>query len=248
MESKVCTACKIDKELSNYYKQNKKNANGDKYIYYPPKCKECMVVDAQGWAKSNPDKVKEISIRDKTTKVDYHKAHKKRYYDNNLMEVKKRKKQWDRDNADKILKYNSNRRAFRINLPDTITDDDIALTKELFGENCILTNRIDTHFEHFIPLSWGHGGTYVGNVYFLCSKLNVSKFNKNPFEWIKEKEVSEQVDMQKWDFLVETLANQNGLTVEEFTNYVYWCDSNRREVEEIGSESSMELWSLNCAV
>ena len=100
-------------------------------------------------------------------------------------------------------------------------------------------------FEHFIPVSWGHGGTYMGNVYLLQDSLNFSKSNQNPFEWIKRKEIKKEVDMKSWKKLINYLASRNNLSVDEFKEYVYWCERNKRTAEQVkkdGNISSKKLW------
>lgn len=242
---KVCSDCKESKDLIEYYTQKKKDKYGAKYIYYQPRCKKCSIKKSQNWQKEHPERVKEISIKDKKTKTDYHKSLKKKYYEENKEKVKMYKKDWDRKNTEKHVVYNSNRRAYKNNLINTLTDKDVKRLEVTFSKKCFLSGKDDTHLEHFIPLSWGHGGTYVGNVYFLWKNLNFSKSNKNPFEWIKEKEVANKIDIDKWYKLIKILAEQNNLTVEEFREFVYWCDKNRRSPESITNENSIDLWKNN---
>ncbi|NKQ20709.1 hypothetical protein [Brevibacillus laterosporus] len=103
-------------------------------------------------------------------------------------------------------------------------------------------------FEHFIPLRIGHGGSVEGNVYPLNQSLNNRKSYKNPFEWVKEKEIKAMIDMEKWNKLIKYLAETNGLTVIEFEQFVYWCFANPRSVDDIkedGEFTSIELWRVS---
>jgi hypothetical protein len=63
--------------------------------------------------------------------------------------------------------------------------------------------------------------------------LNSSKHAKNPFEWVKDKRYKEKIDIVKFNYLVSYLANLNGLSEEEFKQFVYWCENNKRSIDEI---------------
>ena len=63
-------------------------------------------------------------------------------------------------------------------------------TQQDFQLSCALSmNTSDLNLEHFIPASWGHGGTYQGNVYPAHWRINRSKSTTNPFVWIERKDV-----------------------------------------------------------
>ncbi|MED1350592.1 hypothetical protein P4U51_30005, partial [Bacillus paranthracis] len=86
------------------------------------------------------------------------------------------------------------------------------------------------HLDHFIPLAWGHGGTIIENMIPLRGDLNISKNDRNPFEWIKREDIREIVDMAKWHETIEYLAKLNGMTTKEYEEYVYWCEENKRDL------------------
>lgn len=75
----------------------------------------------------------------------------------------------------------------------------------------------------------------------LSSNLNLSKGHRNPFEWAETLSEEYQENFNK---VVEYLAELNGLTVEEYREFVFWCFENKREVDEITEENknSLELW------
>jgi hypothetical protein len=104
--------------------------------------------------------------------------------------------------------------------------------------------------DHFIPLSTGHCGTYVGNMVALSWQANNSKRAKNPFEWFPTKGMHFGITRLTFESLVGKLAHQNGLTPDEFKKFTYWCFENKRAVDEIKSDNirygykkpSLEIW------
>lgn len=133
----------------------------------------------------------------------------------------------------------------KMNLPTPMTEKELESIFERFNEVCALSNSINVDCEHFIPVSWGHGGTHIGNVYLLSHALNTSKGNINPFKWIKRPDIKSRVDQKEWKKLIRYLASKNKLTIAEFEQFVNWCEKNKRSAEGVkrdGNISSIELW------
>ncbi|MFS1513431.1 hypothetical protein VQL36_13445 [Chengkuizengella sp. SCS-71B] len=105
-----------------------------------------------------------------------------------------------------------------------------------------MTNSKNFTVDHFIPVSWGHGGLTIGNVYPLDSNLNSCKRDKNPFVWFEENR--EKINEERWNSLVSYIAEQNDLTVEELREFTFWCDSNKRSIEQVKADqrNSKEIW------
>src|SRR5690606_33063900 len=101
----------------------------------------------------------------------------------------------------------------KMNLPIPMTEKQLEKVYDRFDSRCALTDSINTSCEHFIPVSWGHGGTYSGNIYLIKYNLNMSKGNINPFVWIRTPKVKKNVDIKKWNKLIKYLAAQNKMTV-----------------------------------
>ncbi|MBT2764292.1 hypothetical protein [Paenibacillus sp. ISL-20] len=95
----------------------------------------------------------------------------------------------------------------------------------------------DEFIGHFIPLSWGHGGTYKGNLIPVNGFENMRLSNRNPLKYIKE---------PRNHPTIKYLAEQNELTTDEYISFVNWCDKNRRTRKEcrayIGTYSSIDVW------
>jgi hypothetical protein len=115
---------------------------------------------------------------------------------------------------------------------------------------CALTGSAeDVTLDHFIPLEWGHGGEYIGNIFFIKRELNMAKSNLNPFKWISKIASRQPIDMRKWDLLIRCLAEENGLSVKAFRRYVNWCEKNKRSLDQVIADNcpSLTLWKAFCS-
>jgi hypothetical protein len=130
-----------------------------------------------------------------------------------------------------------NRRAMKKNLPDNLTAVQIETMLEFF-EGCALTGKQkNLHLDHVIPLSIGHGGTTAENIVALIDFLNLSKHDGNLFEWFKENKQRFDLSQDKFDTLIDYLAELNEMTHAEYRDYVYWCHENPRTVDQIKKEA-----------
>ncbi|MEK4360787.1 hypothetical protein NYE48_27660 [Paenibacillus sp. FSL M7-1455] len=142
------------------------------------------------------------------------------------------------------------RRAYKAELPYIWSKSDRIEMRNCFGDRCYLSDKDDCDDDHFIPLFTGHGGTYLGNMYPLYFRYNREKHTKNPFEWFEANRQRFDLDPSRFDSLVAKLAEQNGLTPEEFREYTYWCFANPRNLTQIKRDNaryrrrvtSVELW------
>lgn len=145
------------------------------------------------------------------------------------------------------------RRANMKHLPCEWSEIEESSVLRSFHHKCALTNSDETlgiDMDHVIPLSIGHGGTYVGNVIPLGQSINRSKNAGNIFDWFEANRQRFELDQSRFDSLVAKLAEQNGLTSEEFREYTDWCFANPRDLTQIKRDNarygyrvtSVELW------
>jgi hypothetical protein len=245
--SKECTECKQVLNIDFFHKRE--SGLGGKY----PRCKQCCksykeknrdrlskyykrrneekreVRRSQNreYYRMNKDRIIEKSKKYYKENEKEVKAYVKDWYDRNRAEISKRKKKYNEENPHIRKSIRQRYKARRYSLPQNLTTNQ---TKQLLSIGCILTGeKNDLHLDHFIPLSWGHGGTTFENMIPLSAELNISKNNRNPFEWIKTRN---DIDISRWNAAIEHLARLNGMTAKEFEEYVYWCENNKREVTE----------------
>lgn len=127
------------------------------------------------------------------------------------------------------LRVNENkRRARKASLPDTLTNKDTDSILTHFDNKCALCDSPAEALDHFIPLATGRGGTTKENIIPLCSAMNSSKHAKNPFEWSERYLTKEQ--QLKFKALIKYLSDINGLTVNEYREFVFSCFENNQKI------------------
>jgi hypothetical protein len=147
---------------------------------------------------------------------------------------------WRRNNPEKATLIAERRRARKKSLPDDFTEYQMFVTLELFG-GCALTGEVfDLHWDHVIPLATGFGGTTYGNMIPLRGDLNLSKSDANIFEWFERNKERFNLSQSKFDRLIEWLAEVNGMTTDEYSNFVNGCFENKRNTDagELGSHTA----------
>ncbi|MBW3113497.1 HNH endonuclease [Bacillus sp. MCCB 382] len=171
--------------------------------------------------KLRPKRVEWLK-RNKDSLSEYHRE----YYRENKEELSEKRKLYYAENIN-IFKHH--RRVRR----DRLRGSEVTLTKEQesdifrrFGSECALTGRKgNLHLDHFIPVAAG-GSTSVGNMIPLDGELNISKHANNPFEWVKRRN---DVPSDSFARVVSYLAELNGLTVDEYREFVFSCFKNKNK-------------------
>lgn len=243
VDGKVCTKCGLMQPLSNYTPNKSaydghfnicKKCRAERQREYAKEKPEIRRKSERKWRENHPDKVKEMAKRSRKKNIDGYRRRlrewrkknpekskeiNRRYRVNNLEKVKESSKKWREANKDKIVLYAANRRARLRGLPCNFDDEWAELLLKLYG-GCIVTGeKEDIHWDHFIPVSTGKGGTTYGNMVPLKSTLNIRKSNKNPIEFL----LDEGVTYEKLCDILYILAWLNKMTVIEYVRYVYEC-------------------------
>lgn len=104
MESKICTKCKIEKELCEF---NKNSQRKDGYSLY---CKNCRKIDTKKYRELNREKLLISSSNFRKENPLKVKESKKQYYINNIDKIKEKNRQYNLNNRDKrLLHYEKNK-------------------------------------------------------------------------------------------------------------------------------------------
>ncbi|KXH86735.1 hypothetical protein [Sporosarcina sp. HYO08] len=135
---------------------------------------------------------------------------------------------FNRANPEYLKAKNQRRRARKLALQNDLTPQQWKAILDRFDGKCALTDSSDVVLEHIIPLENMCGGTTIGNVTPMDATLNLSKRDRNFVDWVFEPEIEAKVDPDKLDNLLDYLAEVNGLTIEKYLDFVYWCERNER--------------------
>jgi hypothetical protein len=187
----------------------------------------------ESFTKKNRIKVSERRRELREVDKKRHLDVKRKWYEGNKEKQAMYSMNWAQNNPEKVTIIKQRRRARKVALPDTLTTEQYTITLEYFGNSCALTGRTDNlEQEHALPISIGHGGTTFGNCYPMASGLNQSKGNKNIFEWFEANRQRFNLEQERFDRLIEWLGKANGMTVEEYRDYVYECHANPNAIDD----------------
>ena len=180
-------------------------------------CKVCSNAYIATYRKENPEIIKRI-------------------------DAKKKRKYRERYTMNEAV-----RKARKNKLLDTLVDEERKEMLDKFKNKCVICRKDYEHLDHFIPIHVGHGGTTKGNIVPMCSKCNLTKQAKNPFEWAVS--LGEE-HKNNFDNVIEYLSEINGLSMEEYREFVFWCFENPRDVDEITEDNrdSLSIWLRENAV
>jgi hypothetical protein len=217
--AKRCTKCGVVKSLDDYSKHK------DKLGGRHSACKICQgkhyrrnrerkLESNRNWRINNKDKVIQYREKNKERRAELC-------------------RKWSEANRSKKALIQQRRRARKNALPNTLTPEQYEYTLGYFGNACALTGCTESvEIEHAIPIYVGYGGTTYENCYPMLSKLNQSKFNHNIFEWFGANRQRFELEQWRFDRLIEWLGKANGMTVEEYRDYVYECHANPNAIDE----------------
>ncbi|MEM4994877.1 HNH endonuclease [Priestia sp. SB1] len=211
---KICKVCNIEKPLSEFYSQEKKKANGEKYIYFRPDCIECTI---------------ERGRINQLKKSDYYKEYRKNYYKVNKEAQRLRKRKWRRESRGYIREYHKNyysenKEKFanynktRQNKNHEISNEQWSMCKEYFGDSCAFCGLTveehkekhsqDLHKEHVVH----NGADDLSNCIPACKDCNSRKW-VHPLEYYYNEEHHE-------DFTKERLEKIYRWLEEDFKKYI----------------------------
>ncbi|WP_157911739.1 hypothetical protein [Alteribacter populi] len=209
------------------------------------KCKKCIAETARKYYEANRVRIAERNaeyyeanrVRIAERNAEYYEANREyfaEYYQANRERISEYPKKYFQTERGREIKrlVDQRRRARKHNLPDTFTDTQAEEIRSHFG-GCALTGEdCETHYDHVIPLASGHGGTIHGNMIPLRADLNISKGNRNVFEWFEANKERFKLEQSKFDAMVAYIAKLNDMSVEEYREYYDSCFADKLAIAE----------------
>ena len=157
----------------------------------------------------------------------------RKHYEANRAKVVERVRNYQIENPHVGSAARHRRRARKSLLPDTLTKEQLGEITDRFHGGCALTGCTDgTHLDHAVPVVIGHGGTTAQNMIPLRADLNISKSARCIFDWFYDVKDHFNLPQTKFDELIEYLADINGMTANEYEDYVRGCHDNPRVLDE----------------
>lgn len=146
------------------------------------------------------------------------------YYVENREKVLEKNNIWSRANVERSIVVKQCRRASNLGLAEDLTVEQWKEALNYFGNRCALSgSNLDLTMDHAISLSTGYSGTTVKNVYPIERRLNSSKSNTDIFTWFNLNHKRFGLQQENFDRLIQYLAEQNGMTTQEYEMYTYEC-------------------------
>ena len=170
--TKVCSKCKIEKQLSEYQKDKSRKFGVQKY------CKSCRYLQFLEIKDS-------AHYKEKTKKYNASRSEdQKKYRELNREKCNKNSRLWAIKNINKraitIFNYSSKRRAIKKegdsskNILNWVTNQ----KKICYWCNCKCESNY--HIDHYEPLSKG-GKHVISNLVIACASCNLKKNSKDPY-------------------------------------------------------------------
>ncbi|WP_144509854.1 HNH endonuclease [Bacillus sp. FJAT-22090] len=140
MNTKVCSICKVEKEITEFYSQKKKSVKKGEYIYHNPYCKQCTIQKGMKWESENKERTRERQ-RERMKRKDvqpYVKEQKRKYVEAGKHKI------WQSKNKDKMSAYGRKRNQ---NKTHEISKEEWKNCKDYFNYKCAYCElSVDKHY------------------------------------------------------------------------------------------------------
>jgi hypothetical protein len=192
LSTKICSTCKFEKDIKDFYTQEKYSKTKGNYLYIPPECKECV-----------KEKSREIKFKNKEHVHEQY----KQYYAKDKQRYKDNSKRWKKENPDKNKEYGKNFRESEDNKDKLkgysekrkvknhkISNKEWKACKEYFNDSCAYCGiHISDHFNTYageLKLFDFHrehvddqGANDLSNCVPSCKSCNSEKHTSTLSDW-----------------------------------------------------------------
>jgi hypothetical protein len=183
---KVCNDCNENKPYSEFYAQEKTNAKGESYTYYPPYCKECASKRASKYQRDNPEWTKSYAKKIYRRKKQYFKEKAYRWKDKNEEYARSTQREWRRSHPDRIKEY---REETLFHKKHEISGDELNELYRYADSNCMYCGISEElaiekykqrlHKDH----AYNEGSNGIDNCILACKSCNSSKRDNDWDVW-----------------------------------------------------------------
>jgi uncharacterized Zn finger protein (UPF0148 family) len=188
MNTKVCSKCGVEKELTEFNKMSKVKCGVRSY------CRECQSIESKKYRLENKEKIKEYNFRWNSENKKYYQEYRKIWEVENYDKVLEKRKRFRQNNPNYTNNYNKQRKQvdvlFRLKAivrgrisrylkhKQLKTFDIVGCTPEYLKEHLekqfvngmTWENRDEWHIDHIIPLSSANSEE---ELYKLCHYTNL---------------------------------------------------------------------------
>lgn len=220
--------------MSQYYRHPKSlGKRKSRCILCTKEYNETRKVEQKQYRQENKEKQKEYFVGYYESNKSVIRKRSSEFYENNKNDPKfkekrlESKRSWRRRKPEMITRENHLKAARQRGLISEWSYDEIQSTLDYFGNRCALTgDEVTLHFDHVIPLGIGHAGTVKWNMLPIKAGLNISKSNKNLFEWFDANEERLRLDRTRLKTALEYLAGLKGVSYEDYVAFINQCYEN----------------------
>ena len=188
IKSRICTKCKNEKSLTEFYKHSKA-----KYGRFP-ECKICYLERCREY-RNRPENKEVIKVKKKNDYYERKRSNHKeilrkgREYRAKNPDIKRENNRRYRErNPDMNIKHKNLRRARLAGVESGALPSKNELLQKQNGmcANCKVKGiNVNWHLDHIVPLK--HGGNHTkDNIQILCASCNLKKQAKMPEQWAHE--------------------------------------------------------------
>lgn len=186
---KVCPKCERRLPATKEYFHKKENGIASH-------CKECRNAHNFEYAQEHKEQKREYSKKYRAINGEKLNAKSREWSKKNPERASQRTLKYKREYPERNTIRENNRRARKLSLPYTFTENDWQIALQYFGNKCAVCNKPPGLWhkivmDHWIPIvSPECPGTTPMNIIPLCHGVggcNNTKHDKNPIEWLTQK-------------------------------------------------------------
>lgn len=218
------------KECERKYREKNRERDSEVHKMWAARNKNHRKEYMAKWREENADHIREYAEKTKERRRYTSKLYRIRnaekiaeHRHNNRFRRRAMASIYKAKHPEKYRVSHANRRARLNELPNTFTEDEYNDVLMYFGGCALTSEKEDIQIDHVIPIATGKGGTTKENIVPLVKRLNNSKKDANVFEWFTKNKNRFNLHQEKFDDMIKYLSELNGMTVEDYRDYVYKC-------------------------